>query len=82
MDAGNRNASPVPKSNPTKINMERVFEKERMTIATIDIKTNVRMILSLLQVSRILPPKVRPATSIIAIAEKKCPGLLIPHFIA
>ena len=36
MHAGKKNAHPIPQSNPTTMNMGRVFEKESMTIATID----------------------------------------------
>ena len=74
-----KNADPDPQSNPEIINMERVVEKESMTIAIIDTDINVRMIFSLLQLSRILPPRVRQATSIIPLAEKKYPGFDIPH---
>ena len=41
--------------------MGRVFEKESTTIVIIPVKMNVRMIFSLLQVSTILPPRVRPS---------------------
>ncbi len=71
MDTGKMKATPVPQSNPTKINMGRVLEKERTIIATIDVKVNVRMIFSLLQASRSFPPRALPASVITALAEQR-----------
>jgi hypothetical protein len=71
MDTGKMKATPVPQSNPTKINRGRVVEKESMTMASIDVRINVSMILSLLQVSRIFPPRALPMMTITALAEKK-----------
>ena len=79
MVAGKKNADPDPQSNPKIINMKRVVEKESMTMAIIDTDINVRIIFSLLQLYRILPPKIRQATSITPLAEKKYPGFAIPH---
>jgi hypothetical protein len=78
MVAGARIEVHVPQRIPTMINMERVSEKESIIMATSPTERNVRMILSLLQASNILPPRIRPAIIIMATAEKKSPGLLTP----
>jgi len=79
MDTGKMKATPVPHINPTKINIGRVREKESITIATIDVRVNVKMVLSLLQMSWIFPPKALPAITMMALAEKKYPGFATPH---
>ena len=74
-----KNVAPAPQSNPTSINIVRVFEKESMTMAVIDIRMSVRSIFSLLYVSRILPATTRPVIITTAVVVKKRPGFVTPH---
>ena len=79
MDTGRKNAAPIPQNDPTIMNMGRVLDKESAIKATIAIEKQVIMIFSLLKLSKILPPNIRPAIIDIAMAEKKSPGLVTPH---
>jgi hypothetical protein len=79
MVTGMRNARDAPMSTPTRMNIGRVLEKESMTKPTVDTKTNVGMIFSLLYMSKALAPRTRTRIIITEAAAKKYPGFATPH---
>ena len=79
MDAGRKNAAPIPQNAPTIMNMRRVRDRESVIKATVDTEKQVSRIFSLLKVSKIVPPNIRPTIIDMAMAEKKSPGFATPH---